>query len=95
MRRPYLLILLPAALLSACVASAVQDNYGRAMEQMRDAQIFDRSTLSSPGDRAVTGVDSEAAKAAIDSMRKDTPDRAVVRQNIPINVSTQPNTGNQ
>ena len=90
-----LLILLSAALLAGCATSAVNDNYGHAVAQVRDAQIYDRSTLNGQADRPVESVDPEMAKLAIDSLRKDAPDRAVVRHSASVNVSTPSADGNQ
>ena len=95
MRSMPLLILLSAATLAGCAASAVDENYGHAVAQMRDAQIYDRSTLNGQADRAVEGVDPDAAALAIDSLRKDAPDRATVRHNAAINVSTPSGGGSQ
>jgi hypothetical protein len=95
MRLIPLLILLPAALLAGCETSAVNEDYGKAVEHVREAQIYDRSTLNGQADRPVESVDPETAKLAIDSLRKDTPDRATVRHDAGISVSTPAAGGSQ
>jgi hypothetical protein len=95
MRATTLLLLLPAALLTSCTTSAVNDSYGKAVEQVRNAQIYDRSTLNGQGDRAVESADPEMAALAIDSMRKDTPDRGVAKHEGAVNVSTPAPGGSQ
>jgi hypothetical protein len=94
MRHAYLLILVPAALLTGC-ASAVDQNFGKAVAQMKRAQVYDPATLTGNQDQPVEGLDPEAAKLAIESMRKDTPERASVKRDILINVGTQSGGGNQ
>ncbi len=86
MRIRNLSILLPLGL-AACATSAVNENYGKAVEQMLRAQTYNPATLNNPSDRAVESMDPESAKTAIDSMRKDTPDRSAVLSGVPISVT--------
>jgi PBP1b-binding outer membrane lipoprotein LpoB len=93
MQYAYLSVLLSAAVLSGCASSAVEDNFGKAVAQMRRAQTSNPATLTGSQDRPVEGIDPEGATMAIESMRKDTPDRAAVKRDILINVGTQQNGG--
>ena len=95
MRHAYLLILVPAALAAGCAASAVDENFGKAVAQVRRAQVNDPTTLTGNQDRPVEGIDAEAAKLAIESLRKDTPERTSIKRPIMINVGTQNGGGNQ
>jgi type IV pilus biogenesis protein CpaD/CtpE len=93
MRYAYLLMCIPVVLSGACASNAVQENLGKSVEQMVRAQVSDPATLSGNQDHPVEGIDPEAAKVAIESLRKDTPERAAVRRDILINVGTQQNSG--
>jgi hypothetical protein len=62
---------------------------GKSVAQMRRGQISNPATLTGSQDRPVEGIDPEVATMAIESMRKDTPDRAAVKRDILINVGTQ------
>jgi hypothetical protein len=87
------MLIMSVLLLAGCVSSAVDDNYGRAVTQMRDAQVYDRSTLNPPGDHAVQGIDPESAGRAIEALRADTADRGAVRKGTPVAVSSQQGGG--
>ena len=93
--RTVVLALLSAALLDGCASSAVDENFGKSAAQLVRAQAYDASTLSSPSAAPVEGVDPDVAKAAIDSMRKDVPDRSVVRHSLPVSVGSQQNGNDQ
>ena len=97
MRYACLLIFLSATVLSSCASSnAVQDNLGKAVAQMERAQVSNQATLSGNQDNPVEGLDPQAATIAVESMRKDTPDRTVVKHDIMINVGAQQaSAGNQ
>ena len=89
MRHPYLLMLIPAALLAGCASNNVEKNFGKAVDQVKRAQVADPGTLNGNQDQVVEGLDPEAAHVALDSLRKDTPPRAEVKRDILINVGTQ------
>jgi type IV pilus biogenesis protein CpaD/CtpE len=95
MRHLYLLILVPAALVAGCQTSAVDENFGKAVAQIQRAQVNDPATLTGNQDRPVEGIDAEAATLAIESLRKDTPDRAAVKKPIAVDVGAQNGSGNQ
>ncbi len=62
----FLFVLAPLGLLSGCAASSVNQNYGKAYEQMVREQTFDVSTRNTgQGDRALTGTDPDAANLAL------------------------------
>jgi hypothetical protein len=89
MRYAHFSVLLLVTALSGCASSAVDDGFGKAVAQMRRGQISNPATLTGSQDRPVEGIDPEGATMAIESMRKDTPDRATVKKDIMINVGTQ------
>jgi type IV pilus biogenesis protein CpaD/CtpE len=95
MRHAYLLMLVPTVLIGGCETSAVADNFGKAVAQVERAQINDPATLTGNQDQPVEGIDPEQARVAIESMRKDTPERAAVKRDILINVGTQGGGGSQ
>ena len=76
-------------------STAVEDNFGRAVADMRRAQTSNPATLTGSHDQAVEGIDPDSATLAIESMRKDTPERATIKRDIMINVGTQNGGGNQ
>lgn len=67
--------------LGSC-ASAVDREYGNAVHQMVASQVDHPETLSQPASGPVEGVDPDSAKAAVDSMRKDTAERAHTQQPV-------------
>lgn len=95
MRHINLSVFLAAVVLSGCESSAVrestavQDNLGTAVADMRRAQTSNPATLAGSQDHAVEGLDPDSATQAIESMRKDTPERAAIKRDIMINVGTQ------
>jgi len=104
MRYTYLSVALSAVLLSGCgslgaayppprASTAVEDNFGKAVAQMKGAQTSNPATLTGSQDQLVEGVDADAATLAIESLRKDTPERAAVKRDILINVGTQQSSG--
>jgi hypothetical protein len=90
MQRTYLLILLPAALLSACATHAVDNHYGEAWAQMQHAQTYNPRAGD---DSAVLGMDPIQQLAALAAMRKDVPDRTAVKAAPLINISQQSGSG--
>jgi guanyl-specific ribonuclease Sa len=96
MRYTILTALLTTAMLGACASnSAVEQNLGKAVAQMRHDQVSNPSTLTGPQDQPVVGVDPEVADEGIKAMRKDTPERATIKRDIMINVGTQQGAGSQ
>jgi hypothetical protein len=95
MRHSYLFVVLSAVALSGCESTAVEDNFGKAVTQMKRAQTNNPATLTGSQDKPVEGIDAEAATVAISSLRKDTPERAAVKRDILINVGTQSGGGSQ
>jgi hypothetical protein len=95
MRIISLCVLASVVVLTGCESTAVEDNLGKAVAQMRRDQTNNPSTLTGSQDQPVEGIDPEAAKVAVESMRKDTPERATVKRDILINVGTQNGGGNQ
>jgi uncharacterized membrane protein YgcG len=76
----FLLVLTPLGLLSGCAASSVNQNYGKAYEQMVREQTFDVSTRDTgQGDRVLQGTDPDVANLALETMRKDTGSRTNVQ----------------
>jgi hypothetical protein len=89
----FLLILAPLGLLAGCAASSVNDNYGKAYEQMVREQTFDVSTRDTgQGDRVLEGTDPNVANLALDTMRKDTGSRADILSSYS-NSSTSQSSG--
>ena len=87
--------LVSALLLSACESTAVEDNMGKAVAQMKHDQISNPATSIGPNDAPVAGMDPESANNALGNMRKDQPDRSNVRRDILINIGAQQGSGNQ
>lgn len=87
--------LVSALLLSACESTAVEDNMGKAVAQMKRDQISNPATSIGPNDAPVEGTDPESATNALESMRKDSPERKAIRRDITINVGSQQAGGNQ
>jgi len=88
---PYLLLC--ALILSGCESTAMEENLGKSVAQMKREQTSNPATLTGSQDRAVEGIDPEVATLAIDSLRKDAPERAAVKRDILINVGTQQSSG--
>jgi uncharacterized membrane protein YgcG len=77
MKSTRFLFVLALGLLSGCAASSVNQNYGKAYEQMVREQTFDVSTRDTgQGDRVLLGTDPNVVNAAVQTMRKDTGSRA-------------------
>jgi PBP1b-binding outer membrane lipoprotein LpoB len=93
--RTVVLALLSAALLDGCASSAVDENFGKSTAQLVRSQTYDPSTLHSPSAAPVEGIDPDVAKATIDSMRKDVPDRSAVRHDLQVKVGSQQNNSDQ
>ncbi len=87
MIRSFVAMLVPCLLLGGC-ASAFDENLGKAHAQMIRNQVYDPPTLQGPQDKPVEGMDPDAAKASIDAMRKDVPDRSAVRHDPAVTVGT-------
>ena len=91
--------LVAALLLGACKSmtesTAVEDNMGKAVAQMKRDQISNPATSIGPNDAPVEGMDPESANNALEHMRKDVPDRSAVKRDILINVGAQQASGNQ
>jgi hypothetical protein len=94
MTRTFYAMLIPCLLLGAC-ASLVDENLGKAQAQMIRNQVYDPSTLQGSQDRPVEGMDPDSAKAAVDAMRKDVPDRSNVKHDVGVTVGTQQSGGSQ
>lgn len=95
MRTLHVCALVSALLLSGCESTAVEDNMGKSLAQMKREQTSNPATLTGSQDQPVEGIDPESATVAIESMRKDSPERAAVKRDILINVGTQHGGGNQ
>jgi hypothetical protein len=98
MRTIWVFTFMSALVLCGCQSTvrestAVEDNLGKAVAQMRREQTSNPATLTGSQDQPVDGVDPEVAATAIESMRKDTPERAAVKRDILINVGTQQSSG--
>ena len=89
MRTLQLCALVSAFLLVGCESTAVEDNMGKSVAQLRRDQTSNPATLTGSQDQPVEGIDPESAMHAVESMRKDTPERATVKRDIMINVGTQ------
>jgi len=91
--------LVSALLLSACKSmtesTAVEDNMGKAVAQMKHDQISNPATSIGPNDAPVAGMDPESANNALENMRKDQPSREAVRRDILINIGAKQGSGNQ
>ena len=74
-------------------STAVEDNLGKAVAQMRHDQTSNPATLTGSQDQPVEGVDPQVAMMALESVRKDTPERAEIKRDILINVGTQQSSG--
>jgi hypothetical protein len=87
--------LVSALLLCACESTAVEDNMGKAVAQMKQDQIANPGTSIGPNDAPVVSMDPESANNALEGMRKDVPDRSAVKRDILINIGAQQASGNQ
>jgi hypothetical protein len=91
--------LVSVLLLTGCQSTrestALQDNMGKAVAQMKRDQISNPATAIGPNDAPVEGMDPQSANNALEAMRKDQPERAVIRRDIQINVGSQQASGNQ
>jgi hypothetical protein len=87
--------LVSALLLSACESTAVEDNMGKAVAQMKHDQVSNPATSIGPNDAPVEGMDPESANNALENMRKDQPSREAVRRDILINIGAKQGSGNQ
>lgn len=101
MRSIHVLALFSAVVLSGCASTSVrestalQDDMGRAVAQMKRDQVSNPATLTGSQDQPVEGIDPEAGKLALESMRKDTPERTV-KHDVLINLGAQTGgSGNQ
>jgi len=92
MIRIFCATLIPSLLLAGC-ASMVEENFGKAQAEMIRNQVYNPSTLQGSQDKPVEGIDPDSAKAAIDAMRKDLPDRSNVKRDVAVTVG-QPGQGN-
>lgn len=73
----FLFLLASLGLLTGCAASSVNQNYGKAYEQMVREQTFDVSTRNTgQGDRVLEGTDPNVANSAVQNMRKDSGNRS-------------------
>ena len=99
MRTILVCALVSTLLLSGCnsmkESTAVEDNMGKAVAQMKRDQISNPATTIGPNDAPVTGIDQEYATRALENMRKDQPDRSAVRRDILINIGAQQTNNNQ
>jgi type IV pilus biogenesis protein CpaD/CtpE len=93
MRYAHLFVFVSAAVLSGCASTAVKDDFGKSAAQMIRAQTSNPATLTGNQDRPVEGIDPQVANGVLESMRKDIPDRAVVKHDVMINVGNQQNSG--
>src|SRR5579864_8318876 len=89
MRYAHFSVLLLVTALSGCASSAVDNDFGKAVAQMRRGQTNNPATLTGSQDRPVEGTDPEVATMALESLRKDIPDRTAVKHDILINVGAQ------
>jgi hypothetical protein len=87
--RTVVLAVLSAIVLDGCASSAVDENFGKSAAQIIRSQTYDASTLRSPSGAPVEGIDPDLGKAAIDSMRKDVPDRSGVKHDLQVKAGTQ------
>lgn len=81
--------LMSALLLCACESTAVEDNMGKAVAQMLQDQIANPATSMGPNDAPIVGMDPESANNALESMRKDVPDRSAVKRDVVIKIGAQ------
>jgi hypothetical protein len=95
MRTIHVCAIVSALLLSGCESTAVEDHMGKSVAQMRRDQTSNPATLSGSQDQPVEGIDPESAMHAVESMRRDSPERAAVKRDIQLNVGTQHGGGNQ
>lgn len=87
MRLITLAILAGACALGGCMAtSPVEEQYGEAVRQMINAQVYDPATLTNPSSKPVEGADPDMVNAAITTFREHVARPEEVGQGIVINV---------
>ncbi len=89
MRSIFVSALIVTAALSGCESTAIEDNMGKSVAQMKREQVSDPATLTGSQDQVVEGIDPEYATHTLDTMRKDMPPRSEVKRDILINVGSQ------
>jgi hypothetical protein len=90
MIRTFYAMLIPSLLLGGCAGtSLVDEDLGKAQAQMIRNQVYNPSTLQGPQDKPVEGIDPDSAKAAIDAMRKDVPDRSSAKRDMAVTLGAQ------
>jgi len=75
--------------LAGCETSRVEQEYGEAVRQMINAQVYDPSTLTSPSAKPVEGADPDMVNSAIEAFREHVSRPEDVSQDVVIQVGGQ------
>jgi len=92
MRRTMTVVVL-GAILSGCVTSTVDTNYGSAAKNLLEVQSAYPRALHDPSTSVVESANPDVIENAFISMRKDTASRAGIDHNILINGNAGAATG--
>jgi hypothetical protein len=75
--------------LTGCAQSALQADYGRSVQLMKENQVYDPTTLTRPSLSAVNGADPDMLNLAVTTMRTQAVDRKEVSKPIVVNIGGQ------
>jgi hypothetical protein len=75
--------------LTGCAQSALQADYGRSVQLMKENQVYDSTTLTRPSLSAVNGADPDMLNLAVTTMRTQAVDRKEVSKPIVVNIGGQ------
>lgn len=68
--------------LAGCASTATQEDFGKSVGSLIQAQAYNPATLTTPSTAAVTGVDPDYANNVVDEMRQDVSKREEVKDPI-------------
>lgn len=82
MKRIIVLTAAVATLAGCASQTRTEQDYGRAVREMINAQVADPATLTNPSTSAVTGADPDMVSAAINAMRAHVAQPSEVKREI-------------
>ena len=75
--------------LAACSSNRVEDEYGDAVHEMVNAQVYNPATLTNPSDKPVEGADPDMVNNAIEALREHVGAPEEVSNDIVVRVGGQ------
>ena len=75
-------VALATALAGCASQTRTEEDYGRSVREMINAQVADPATLTNPSTAAVTGADPDMANAAVKAMREHVAQPGDVKRDI-------------